>query len=89
MVQPDGSAESGISLADARNDGGQPDFETFYQMVNLQFDGDEVNEPAMAQISVGHYLPDSWTDALSYRRPAEVQVACEKREPHSQTCPLG
>ena len=31
----------------------------------------------LAQLSVGHYIPQSWPDALSFKRPASVQVCCE------------
>lgn len=34
--------------------------------------------PAMAQLSLGHYIPGNWPDALAYRRPASVQVVCER-----------
>jgi len=30
-----------------------------------------------AQLSVGHYIPERWSDALSFKRPASVQVCCE------------
>jgi len=36
--------------------------------------------PAMqplAQMSVGHYIPKQWSDALSFKRPASLQVCCE------------
>ena len=56
----------------------------FYQMVSLDFpsmsNGDEENEiiiKPMAQLSVGHYIPERWSDALSFKRPASVQICCE------------
>ena len=51
----------------------------FYQMVNLEFaKPEEANSmKPMAQLSVGHYIPQRWSDALSYRRPPSVQVCCE------------
>jgi predicted dehydrogenase len=58
----------------------------FYQMVSLQFSPrDQPNNngavssgcPPQAQLSVGHYIPQRWKDALSFKRPASVQVCCE------------
>jgi predicted dehydrogenase len=58
----------------------------FYQMVSLQFPPrDQPNNngdvssgcPPQAQLSVGHYIPQRWKDALSFKRPASVQVCCE------------
>ncbi len=71
-----GSVQTKSMAADTSGSAG-PQHETYYQMVNLQFDSEDGSDPIMAQISVGHYIPDSWPDALSYRRPAEVQIACE------------
>lgn len=51
----------------------------FYQMVNLEFPTlNPVSAPIMAQMSVGHYVPTRWAEALSYRRPASMQICCEK-----------
>jgi len=60
---------------------------TFYQMASLEFPayctGDNASEEAhtdqrpMVQLSVGHYIPKRWQDALSFRRPASLQVCCE------------
>lgn len=56
----------------------------FYQMVSLAFpsrtldgfkDKDSKHGP-QAQLSIGHYIPERWTDALSFKRPASVQVCC-------------
>ena len=57
----------------------------FYQMVSLQFPPNEIEGPQgkttgfapQAQLSVGHYIPERWPDALSFKRPASVQVCCE------------
>ncbi len=60
-----------------------PQSNQFYQMVNLDFppvrdsDGAASWKP-MAQLSVGHYIPQRWPDALSFRRPPSVQIRCEK-----------
>lgn len=49
-----------------------------YQMMSLDFSGP--NEPgtvATAQISCGRYIQSTWQEALAYRPPAALQVACE------------
>jgi predicted dehydrogenase len=51
---------------------------SFYQMMSLEFNTSRENElPAMAQLSLGHYIPSKWIDALGYRRPSSVQIVCE------------
>lgn len=51
----------------------------FYQMVNLEYPaGSPTATPIMAQMSVGHYVPERWAEALSYRRPASMQICCER-----------
>ena len=52
--------------------------DVFYQMVNLQFAGEEGEAGTMAQMSVGHYIPERWSEALSFRKPSNLQVSCEK-----------
>ena len=52
--------------------------DVFYQMVNLQFAGEEGAAGTMAQMSVGHYVPERWSEALSFRKPSNLQVSCEK-----------
>ncbi len=32
----------------------------------------------LAQLSVGHYIPGKWSDALSFKRPASIQIRCER-----------
>ncbi len=62
------------------------DVETYYQMASLDFRGCQPSADApnqspfrpLAQLSVGHYIPQRWSDALSFRRPASLQVCCEK-----------
>jgi predicted dehydrogenase len=55
--------------ADAKDD---------YQMMSLQFAGQDANTPlATAQISCGRYMPAAWHEATSFRPPAALQVACE------------
>ena len=60
---------------------------SFYQMASLEFpphrleaeetDGPRTAAHPMVQLSVGHYIPERWQDALSFRRPASLQVCCE------------
>ena len=49
-----------------------------YQMMSLDFSGD--SKPGVgpvAQISCGYYMPSCWEEAVSFRPPAALQVACE------------
>jgi predicted dehydrogenase len=51
---------------------------SYYQSVSLQFDGHaEEHLSANAQLSVGYYIPEAWQEALSFRRPASIQICCE------------
>jgi predicted dehydrogenase len=60
--------------------------ELYYQMISLSFpkyadescNGSTAGCSPQAQLSVGHYIPERWTDALSFKRPASVQVCCER-----------
>jgi hypothetical protein len=48
-----------------------------YDMLSLDFSvPGEVGSGAVAQISCGHYVPESWHEAVSFRPPAGLQVAC-------------
>lgn len=50
----------------------------YYQMVSLDFPPCQTNHwRPLAQLSIGHYIPEKWQVALSYRRPASIQVCCE------------
>ncbi|HWA98443.1 MAG TPA: gfo/Idh/MocA family oxidoreductase, partial [Pirellulales bacterium] len=50
-----------------------------YQMMSLDFSGPgEPGTSATAQISCGRYMQSSWHEALAFRPPAALQVACEK-----------
>lgn len=52
--------------------------DSFYQMLNLQFDGSQEDQTsANAQLSVGYYIPEKWSEALSFRCPASIQIVCE------------
>ncbi len=60
------------------------DVATYYQMASLEFPaqcGNQTTAPSAAcplvQLSIGHYIPQRWQDALSFRRPASLQVCCE------------
>jgi predicted dehydrogenase len=53
--------------------------DAFYQMLNLEFSAELPGQsPVMSQMSVGHYIPERWSDALAYRRPASIQICCER-----------
>ena len=53
--------------------------DAFYQMLNLEFVAESPDQsPVMSQMSVGHYIPERWSDALAYRRPASIQICCER-----------
>jgi predicted dehydrogenase len=45
-------------------------------MVSLDFPDNNSCQP-LAQLSLGHYMPTRWRDALSFRRPASIQICCE------------
>lgn len=58
-----------------RNPSGEED----YQMMSLDFATDDsVGSGATAQISCGRYMPSCWTEAMTFRPPAALQVACEE-----------
>jgi predicted dehydrogenase len=49
-----------------------------YLMMNLDFSpGGAVGQGPTAQISCGRYMPAAWQEAVAYRPPAALQVACE------------
>ena len=56
-----------------------PDSEEMdYQMMSLDFsDGTFAGRGATAQISCGRYVPRAWPEAVAFRPPAALQVACE------------
>ncbi|MBX7168780.1 MAG: Gfo/Idh/MocA family oxidoreductase [Pirellulales bacterium] len=50
-----------------------------YQMLSLDFSvPDKVGTGTVAQISCGRYMPARWQEAVGYRPPAALQVACER-----------
>ncbi len=67
------------SVISALHEQHTPERDAWYQMVNLGFPSESPDKPpVMAQMSVGHYVPDRWTDALAYRRPASIQICCDR-----------
>jgi predicted dehydrogenase len=49
-----------------------------YEMMSLDFSGPEgPGTRCTAQISSGRYMPACWPEAVAYRPPAALQVACE------------
>jgi predicted dehydrogenase len=49
-----------------------------YQMMSLDFStGGPPGTGATAQISCGRYMPVAWPEAVTFRPPAALQVACE------------
>ncbi len=67
------------SVMGLRHQAGEDDSHDDYQMMNLEFaDPAQPSSYAMAQISSGRYLPSSWPEAMSFRPPAALQVACEE-----------
>jgi len=49
-----------------------------YEMLSLDFSpAATTGTGALAQISCGHYMPESWHEAVHFRPPAALQVCCE------------
>lgn len=53
------------------------DEQSFYQSVSLEFPTFESGIKPLAQLSLGHYMPERWSDALAFRRPASLQICCD------------
>ncbi len=54
-------------------------FDGDYQMMSLDFSRPEdAASTIVAQISCGRYMPPAWQEAIAFRPPAALQVACEK-----------
>ncbi len=49
-----------------------------YEMMSLDFSDTQPGAKITAQISSGRYMPVSWPEAVSFRPPAALQVACEE-----------
>lgn len=49
-----------------------------YQMMSLDFsEHGHTGSGCLAQISCGYYMPQQWEEAVTFRPPAALQVACE------------
>jgi predicted dehydrogenase len=50
-----------------------------YRMMSLDFSspGQHAGKGVVAQISSGYYMPQGWEEAVSFRPPPALQVACE------------
>ncbi|HEY6565378.1 MAG TPA: Gfo/Idh/MocA family oxidoreductase, partial [Pirellulaceae bacterium] len=49
-----------------------------YRMMSLDFSpAGAPGTGAVAQISCGHYMPEHWREAIAFRSPAGLKVACE------------
>lgn len=68
------------SVIAARNQAIVGDTPSYYQSVSLNFSKDPQRreEGPIAQLSIGHYIPAKWREALPFRRPASLQVCCER-----------
>lgn len=52
--------------------------ESDYKMMSLDFSGPSPpGTGVIAQISSGYYIPSCWEEAVAFRPPAALQVACE------------
>ena len=52
---------------------------SFYEMLSLDFSApDQPEGGPVAQISSGRYIPSNWPEALSFRPPADLQIACDR-----------
>jgi predicted dehydrogenase len=72
VVGHDPTAVTGV-----RHDGA--DSADDYEMMSLCFSSNgEPGRGPLAQISCGRYMPSSWHEAVTFRPPAALQVACEK-----------
>ena len=69
-----------VSVRHAETPNGETDD---YQMMSLDFTPPEDGQlrpgnGPLAQISCGYYMPRQWEEAVGFRPPAALQVACEK-----------
>jgi predicted dehydrogenase len=56
---------------------------SIYRMMSLDFSSDLTSPESsptgpLAQISCGEYIPAAWSEAISFRPPAALQVVCER-----------
>ncbi len=62
----------------ASSHGTQPgQFDGDYHAFSMEFAADTPQTSALAQISCGNYISASWPEAINFRPPAALQVACE------------
>ncbi len=47
-------------------------------MMSLDFSDSQPGTKVTAQISSGRYMPADWPEAVAFRPPAALQVACEE-----------
>lgn len=67
------------SVVSVRHAASGREAESDYQMMSLDFSsGDSPGSGPLAQISSGQYIPASWEEAIGFRPPAALQVACER-----------
>jgi len=67
------------SVVSVRHDSGIGLASSDYQMMSLDFSSpDDTGQGPLAQISCGQYIPAAWEEAVSFRPPADLQVACER-----------
>lgn len=68
-----GSEPTSVVGAAHCNPAGEED----YRMMSLDFAGEgPIGSGATAQISCGRYMPSCWPEAMTFRPPAALQVAC-------------
>jgi predicted dehydrogenase len=54
-------------------------FDGDYKMMSVDFSaGDDPAKSVIAQISCGQYMPAAWHEAITFRPPTALQVACER-----------
>jgi predicted dehydrogenase len=64
-----------VAVRHAETPGGETDD---YQMMSLDFSSTgRPGDGVLAQISCGYYMPRCWEEAVGFRPPAALQVACE------------
>jgi predicted dehydrogenase len=64
-----------VAVRHAETPGGETDD---YQMMSLDFSSSgRPGDGVLAQISCGYYMPRCWEEAVGFRPPAALQVACE------------
>ena len=66
-----------VGYAPDRAESDLADGDGIYRMMSLGFGSTHDSSGPMAQISSGYYLPQAWTEAISFRPPAGLQVYCD------------